>query len=67
MTGEEIGREKKARRMARAAIAGTISVFRDQAGDALWETLAKKAGEKLGPPSEATRKRVLEILEEIAI
>lgn len=66
MTGEEIGREKKAKRIAVSAIAATIKALR--AGDEeLWELVTKEAGPNFGTPSQETRKRVIEFLEEIAI
>ncbi len=66
MTGEEIGREKKAKRIAASAIGATIKVLKD-GDEELWELLTKEAGANLGNPSPETRKRVIEFLEGVAI
>lgn len=64
MTGEEIGREKKAKRMTRAIIGETIGVLK-ALDDSGWFQIAVRVG--VAEPSEATRNRVIELLEEIAI
>lgn len=67
MTGEEIGREQKAKRLAREIIKETVRVvaneIEDQAID--WNALALRCG--VGEPSGLTRKRVVELLSEIAL
>ncbi len=63
MTGEEIGREQKAKRIVRAMLAALIVEAKDPVNT--WADLCEIA--KVQSPSPETRKRVVEILEGIAI
>jgi len=64
MTGEEIGREKKAKKIARVVIGKAIEVLRDYDAEAR-RSVAEMCGfEDMSP---VTLARVIEILENIAI
>ena len=64
MTGEEIGREKKAKALARMFLRETVRVV-SELKDNEWFDQAEKEGFR--QPSPETRARVIEILSEIAI
>ena len=65
MTGEEIGREQKAKKLARYCLSRLIVMLKD-CNESDWEQAGALAG-CTSEPSEATRKRVIEILSEVAI
>ena len=63
MTGEEIGREQKAKKLARQVIATAIEIIvKDPEA---WDALVSRAGFSSG--SDKTKRRTVEILEGIAI
>lgn len=64
MTGEEIGREKKAKRYAREVLRSMIQVLRE-ADDRMWHDLGIRVG--LPDPSDKTKARIIELLEGIAL
>jgi hypothetical protein len=65
MTGEQLGREQKAKKLARYAISRLVAMMKD-CSDSDWARAAALAGCS-AEPSEAIRKRVIEILSEVAI
>lgn len=64
MSGEEIGREQKAKRIARAFLGAMLRALKSD-DEAMWNDAAKQAG--VNAPSEQTKARVIELIGEIAI
>ncbi len=63
-THEDRAREEKAKKLARRALWNVIALLKE-GNESMWKNMAMYSGVPM--PSEQTRRRVVEILEEITI